>query len=172
MVKRISKGRIVCRRSTDHCETNNAKMLELEIDKPLKLFDMGKFQHTISREMRRDKPDWGKVRQQAISSLAFVQGCPEVLDQPVWIMVINIVALDLLRSRLDSVKKVTIADDETVGKIGDKQQCKEEDPYFSGLKAKVPPFVNQDAEKHQILGHPVSWHRKVGPSPPVRNPSK
>merc|ERR1712096_143035 len=92
--------------------------------------------------------------------------------------VINIVALDLLRSRLDSINKVTLAgDDEIIGTTRDKQKCKGEkdsDSYFSGLKARVPPFVIQenDLQHQQVLGHPVSWHRKVAPCPPVRKCSK
>jgi len=178
MVKRISKEKIFCRSSNELGDTKDAKHLELGLETPHKLFDMRKFQHTISRELRRDEPDWRKVRQQAICSLSFVQGCVAVIDQPVWVLVINIVALDLLRSRLDSINKVTLAgDDEIIGTTRDKQKCKGEkdsDPYFSGLKARVPPFVIQenDLQHQQVLGHPVSWHRKVAPCPPVRKCSK
>ena len=147
----------------------------MEIGKPEILFDMRKFQHTVSREMRKDQPDWGRVRQQAISSLVFGDDESSVLDQPVWLLMINIVALDLLRSRIESVRKVTLAAVDGSVDSTEERVTKEEDPYFSGLEAKVPPFVHQDSidqDDHQVLGHPVSWHRKVGPSPPIRSCSK
>jgi len=166
LIKRISRENIYCRNNTG---TSNLK--ELEHDKPHKLFDMRKFQHNIAKEMRKENSDWDKVRQQAISSLAFVSSCTEVLDQPVWALVINIVALDLLRSRLDSVDKVALAHQDVAKeiKIDDVQESNERDRYFSGLKARVPPFVVEGLTEKQFLGHPISWHKKAGPETRISN---
>merc|ERR1712129_117837 len=165
IIKRISKEEILCKGSYD------GKTFALEIEKPQILFEMRKFQHTMSKEMRKDKPDWGKVRRQAICSISFVDEENSVLDQPVWLLIINIVALDFLRLKIDSTIEVTPVNDEGVENTEEDGNIKE-DPYFKGLEAKVPPFVQQATPgqcEDQVLGHPVSWHKKVGPSPPVRS---
>ena len=37
---------------------------------------------------------------QCISSVAFVKNESEVLEQPCWVMLINVVAMDMLRSKI------------------------------------------------------------------------
>ncbi len=78
----------------------------LELEKPFKLFDMKKFQQNVNREMKRTYPDRRKLENQCISAIAFVRNEPELLDSPIWIMLINIVALEMLRVKLPAGKKV------------------------------------------------------------------
>ena len=77
-------------------------MFEVSIGKPRVLFDMGKFQIIMHEELKKDMPDWEWLRLHTITSMAFVEGMVASLKQPVWLMVINIVALDLLRTKAAS----------------------------------------------------------------------
>ena len=77
----------------------------LELEKPFKLFDMKKFQQNVNREMKRTYPDRRKLENQCISAIAFVRNEPELLDSPIWIMLINIVALEMLRVKLPAGTK-------------------------------------------------------------------
>jgi hypothetical protein len=75
---------------------------------------MKKFQQNMSREMKRSNPDRYKLENQCISAIAFGaddddnlnDGTNDVLTSddplhcPIWIIVINIVAMEMLRSKL------------------------------------------------------------------------
>ena len=76
---------------------------ELEYDKSVKLFDMKKFQAGIARELRSAYPDRRRLENQCICAIAFVKDAPDVLDLCSWILLINIVALDLLKSRFPTM---------------------------------------------------------------------
>ena len=80
----------------------------LETDKTVALFDMNKFQRNLAESFRfgqrsRDKRE---MELHCVSTVGFVpsylgQPSPQVLlDQPCWIIVINMVTLDLLRSSM------------------------------------------------------------------------
>jgi len=86
----------------------------LEMDKPFKVFDMKKFQQNMNRELKRPFPDRHKLECQCISAISI--GGPkttsgegesggdgkmkDILDLPIWIMAINIVAMEMLRTKL------------------------------------------------------------------------
>jgi len=76
----------------------------LDLDKPLKLFDMKKFQQNVQRELKRAYPDRRKLEAQCISAVAFVRNEPDILEQPCWVMLINVVAMDMLKSKIPPVK--------------------------------------------------------------------
>jgi hypothetical protein len=76
---------------------------ELEFERSLKLFDMKKFQSNVARELRSSYPDRKKLESQCICAIAFVKDTPEVLDLCSWVLLINIVALDLLKSRFPAI---------------------------------------------------------------------
>merc|ERR1712168_1339527 len=76
----------------------------LELDKPLKLFDMKKFQQNVGRELKRAYPDRRKLEAQCISAVAFVRNEADILEQPCWVMLINVVAMDMLKSKIPPVK--------------------------------------------------------------------
>ena len=48
--------------------------------------------------MKRSYPDRRKLETQCISTVAFVRNEGDVLDCPCWIMLINVVAMDILKS--------------------------------------------------------------------------
>ena len=76
---------------------------ELEFEKSVKLFDMKKFQSCIARELRSAYPDRRKLENQCICAIAFVKDSNDLLDQCCWVLLINIVALDLLKSRFPTI---------------------------------------------------------------------
>ncbi len=54
--------------------------------------------------MRRAYPDRRKLEAQCISAIAFVKNELDLLDSPCWIMLINIVAMDMLKSKMPPSK--------------------------------------------------------------------
>jgi len=68
---------------------------------------MKKFQTNVSRELRQAYPDRRRLECQCISSIAFVKSEAELLDSPVWVMIINVVALDMLKAKLPPGKCTT-----------------------------------------------------------------
>lgn len=72
----------------------------LDADKVMKLFDMKKFQSNVNRELRQAYPDRRRLELQCLSAVAFVKSEADILDCPVWVLIVNVVAMDLLKSKL------------------------------------------------------------------------
>ncbi|GIY31575.1 MH2 domain-containing protein [Caerostris extrusa] len=131
MVKRISKSNVYVKEvKTEENSIANDIVIAgglLELEKPVKMFDMKKFTANVNRELKRAYPDRRKLESQCISAISFVKDCPELLDCSCWVMIINVVALDMLRSKLPPVSKRA-----SIDKINDRRQMPlptEEDPY-------------------------------------------
>ncbi|KAB0800167.1 hypothetical protein PPYR_08047 [Photinus pyralis] len=77
----------------------------IEPEKPFKLFDMKKFQSNVNRELRRAYPDRRRLEYQCISAIAFVKSELQLLECPIWVLIINIVAIDMLKSKLPPVQR-------------------------------------------------------------------
>ncbi|XP_048489468.1 uncharacterized protein LOC105391512 isoform X2 [Plutella xylostella] len=77
----------------------------LEQEKIFKLFDMKKFQSNVNRELRRAYPDRRRLETQCLSAIAFVKSDAELLECPIWVMIINVVAMDMLKSKLPPVQR-------------------------------------------------------------------
>lgn len=112
LVKRVSKCNVYVKNtSTSGEETSvGADVLKLpncalEPEKPVKLFDMKRFQQNVSRELRKAYPDRRRLECQCLSAIAFVKSEPDLLDCPIWILIINVVAMDMLKSKLPPVKR-------------------------------------------------------------------
>ena len=54
----------------------------------------------VNRELKRSRPDRRRLECQCVSAVAFVKNEPELLDSPIWIMLINVVALEMLRAKM------------------------------------------------------------------------
>lgn len=67
---------------------------------------MKKFQSNVSRELRRAYPDRRRLECQCLSAIAFVKSENELLDCPIWVLIINVVAMDMLKSKLPPGKFV------------------------------------------------------------------
>ena len=76
---------------------------------------MKKFQQNVNRELKRQTPERLRLevqvqiysheirktqRLQCISTISFVRQEKEVLDCPIWIMLINVVALEMLKAKM------------------------------------------------------------------------
>ncbi|XP_023233771.1 uncharacterized protein LOC111633435 isoform X3 [Centruroides sculpturatus] len=110
LVKRISKTNVFVKEVSSSEDNSIASEIikmngQLELEKPVKLFDMKKFQHNVGRELRRAYPDRRKLESQCISAISFVKDAAETLDCCCWIMIINIVALEMLKSKLPPIAK-------------------------------------------------------------------
>ncbi|KAH8275216.1 hypothetical protein KR026_002553 [Drosophila bipectinata] len=77
----------------------------LESEKIVKLFDMKKFQSNVNRELRRAYPDRRRLETQCLSSVAFVKLENDVLECPIWVLIVNVVAMDMLKSKLPPVQR-------------------------------------------------------------------
>ncbi|XP_021915700.1 uncharacterized protein LOC110827886 isoform X2 [Zootermopsis nevadensis] len=111
LVKRVSKCNVFvkCTSAGDETSVGNDVLklpnCALEMEKPVKLFDMKKFQQNVHRELRRAYPDRRRLECQCLSAVAFVKSEPELLDCPIWVLIINVVAMDMLKSKLPPVKR-------------------------------------------------------------------
>lgn len=104
LVKRLSRSNIYVN-STKEENAVSSEVIKLsngllELEKPFKLFDMKKFQLNVNRELKRKNPERVKLEIQCISTLSFVKHEKEVLDCPIWIMLINVVALEMLKAKM------------------------------------------------------------------------
>lgn len=63
---------------------------------------MKKFQSNVNRELGRSYPDRRRLEMQCLSALAFGKSENDIIDCPVWVLIINVVAMDMLKSKLPS----------------------------------------------------------------------
>ncbi|XP_068250896.1 uncharacterized protein [Palaemon carinicauda] len=108
LIKRVSKAGVYVKMSSDDNAISN-EILKLpncclESERPVMLFDMNKFQQNVNREMRRQYPDRSKLELQCVCIIAFVKNEADLLDCPIWVMMVNIVAMDMLKSKLPPAK--------------------------------------------------------------------
>lgn len=76
----------------------------LELDKIYVMFDMKKFQANITQELCRAYPDKRKLEQQCFSIVGLARDAEDILSLPCWVMVINIVAIEMLNERFPSLQ--------------------------------------------------------------------
>jgi len=150
IIKSFSKEKIFCK-------GGDLNTFEVAIGKPQILFDMDKFQQIMNRELEKDTPDWNWVRLHSITSISFVESKNASLKQPLWLLVVNIVALDLLRTKAVSMSSygkehIPSLDAE---KVDNELKADQESP----VKVKDPQhqFQHRDTD-HQMFGHPGTWH--------------
>lgn len=67
---------------------------------------MKKFQSNVNRELRRAYPDRRRLETQCLSAVAFVKAENDILDCPIWVLIINVVAMDMLKSKLPPGKSI------------------------------------------------------------------
>nr|XP_046914482.1 uncharacterized protein LOC124495198 [Dermatophagoides farinae] len=138
----------------------------LEVNKAVRLFDMKRFQQNMNRELRRAYPDRRKLENQCICCISFVKDAPDLLDLPVWIMIINIVAMDMLKSKLPPAisKRQSVPNLVT---LFDRQKAaiQEEDPYT------LPGNNSSSSGGSRSSGHYVSTGPMSPPPPPTSNGS-
>ncbi|XP_018789921.1 PREDICTED: uncharacterized protein LOC108969580 [Bactrocera latifrons] len=88
-----------------------------------KLFDMRKYTTNINREFSRSYPESRRLERQCLSAISLVKSNNNLINNPLWILVINIVAIDMLKNRLQALPKSVDAVGSRVPIAGS------EDPY-------------------------------------------
>lgn len=66
---------------------------------------MKKFESNVNRELRRAYPDRRRLEMQCLSIVSFVKTETDILECPVWILIINVVAIDMLKAKLPQRKR-------------------------------------------------------------------
>jgi hypothetical protein len=61
---------------------------------------MKKFQANVNRELSRAYPDRRRLETQCLSIICLAKPENDVLECPIWVMIINVVAMDMLKSKL------------------------------------------------------------------------
>ncbi|CAG0907569.1 unnamed protein product, partial [Darwinula stevensoni] len=126
LVKRSSKSNVYVKNTLEETSLSNDILklpnAALPYETPEKLFDMHKFEENMDRELKRAYPDRKKLEWQCVTALAFLRNEEELLDSPCWILILNIVALDLLKSRLPLPRRRSPG-------VQDKIVREDEDPY-------------------------------------------
>ncbi|KAL7039258.1 hypothetical protein ACKWTF_009847 [Chironomus riparius] len=97
----------------------------LEMDKVVKIFDMKKFQSNVHRELSRSYPDRRRLETQCLSVLTFVKSETDLLECPIWVLIVNVVAMDMLKSKLPLVQRPSMVDIKNRPRI----PIPDEDPY-------------------------------------------
>ncbi|XP_076030120.1 uncharacterized protein LOC143018549 isoform X2 [Oratosquilla oratoria] len=104
MIKRVSRHNVYVQLTTDDNAISNEILrlpnAALEPEKAVMLFDIKKFQQNVNRELRRSYPDRSKLENQCVCAIGFVRNEENVLECPIWVLIINIVAMDMLKSKL------------------------------------------------------------------------
>jgi len=104
LIKRLSKTPVYAKQPLEESALSNdiIKLSNglLEFEKPFKLFDMKKFQQNVNRELKRQYPDRRKLESQCISVVSFGTSSTEILDCPIWVLIINVVAMEMLRTKI------------------------------------------------------------------------
>ena len=58
---------------------------------------MKQFQQILRKELTKETPDIPQLKNSLVTTIEFSEHCDDPLEQPLWILIINIVAMDLLR---------------------------------------------------------------------------
>ena len=129
------------------------KLIDSE-NKSETMFDMKKFLMSLKRESTKAQPNLESFKSRVISVINFGSQEDDQMNQPVWLIVINIVALDLIRARTRRL--------ETRVRRVSSEGCVSGD-------SRVNTTASPDQDRSsQPQAHPMSWHFKP-PIPPVRN---
>ncbi|EDV36735.1 uncharacterized protein Dana_GF11799 [Drosophila ananassae] len=125
-----------------------------------KLFDMKKFQTNINREFARTYPERGRLERQCLSAVSLVKSNNNLINSPVWILVVNVVAMDMLRSRLQTMPK-------SLDALGMRVPLTQssEDPY-STIESQVEliyptPAASDDSQNSQNSSNSSKGRRSI-----------
>ncbi|XP_060526858.1 uncharacterized protein LOC132702316 [Cylas formicarius] len=104
LIKRVSRSHVYIKSaSAENAMGRDLLRLPsgtLEPNKPVKLFDMKRFESNVFSELKRSYPDRKRLELQCVTAIVFVKAEAELLKSPLWLLLVNIVALDMLKSRL------------------------------------------------------------------------
>lgn len=69
---------------------------------------MRKFTTNINREFGRPYPESQRLERQCLSAVSMVKSNNNLVNCPLWILVINVVAIDMLKNRLQTIPKSSL----------------------------------------------------------------
>lgn len=129
---------------------------ELELDKSVTLFDMNKFQATVNRHLSSPYSNRRELENQCICAIVFVKDSDSLLDTSSWILLINIVALDLLKSRFPPVVRCSVYEPTQLKMTSPRlhhsaysRSPSDEDPYSILLPSTHSTSTNSSEEKRK-----------------------
>lgn len=102
LIKKLSKSPVFIQgwQQKEENKTKLPKSMQhtmLESNKTTCLFDMNKFKTCFDHELRRTYPDRNKLERMCITIISFGKNETDPLELPIWIMVINIVAMEMVK---------------------------------------------------------------------------
>ncbi|CAB0038339.1 unnamed protein product, partial [Trichogramma brassicae] len=111
LIKRMCKSNVYVRPTSQAENAIGPEIVRnsqgaLEYDKPGKLFDMAKFSANLTQETRQAYPDRRRLETQCLSAIVFVKTDADLLQCPIWVLIVNVVGLDMLKSKLPPVGAV------------------------------------------------------------------
>lgn len=124
---------------------------------------MNKYQTNLSRETRRAYPDRRRLEKQCLSAIVFVRTEADLLQCPVWVLIVNVVGLDMLKSKLPPVLALQRPVDI---KNRPRIPIPDEDPYsIAGVASSSGPSdireSGRDTRQESIYGQSTNYHRRA-----------
>ncbi|XP_011301150.1 uncharacterized protein exp [Fopius arisanus] len=177
LIRRLCKSNVYIK--TTHPEDNavGAEILRnsqgaLEHEKPGKLFDTNKYKMNLFRETRRAYPDRKRLEKQCLSAIVFVRTEADLLQCPVWVLIVNVVGLDMLKSKLPPILALQRPVDI---KNRPRIPIPDEDPYsVAGVSSSSGPSdgrdMGRDPRQESIYGQSSSYHQRRAERPPKLPP--
>ncbi|KAL2739487.1 hypothetical protein V1477_010876 [Vespula maculifrons] len=176
LIKRLCKNNVYIKPTNQEDNAIGPEIIRnsqgaLEHEKPGKLFDMNKFQTNLSRETRRAYPDRRRLEMQCLSAIVFVRTEADLLQCPVWVLIVNVVGLDMLKSKLPPVLALQRPVDI---KNRPRIPIPDEDPYsVAGVSSSVGPSEIMQSERdsrEQIYMQSTSYQQRRAERPPKLPP--
>ena len=118
LIKRAGHCPIIVSNGTTRDEINSSPLEALEQNKPMKIFDMRRFKQSLNREMKKSKPNWHNLKLQVTfvflfkindfalqTIISFSFGIPkgDFLHSAVWVVLLNMVALEMIQDKIDGM---------------------------------------------------------------------
>ncbi|XP_032676620.1 uncharacterized protein LOC116846637 isoform X1 [Odontomachus brunneus] len=177
LIKRLCKNNVYVKSTNQEDNAIGPEIIRnsqgaLEHEKPGKLFDMNKFQTNLSRETRRAYPDRRRLEMQCLSAIIFVRTEADLLQCPVWVLIVNVVGLDMLKSKLPPVLALQRPVDI---KNRPRIPIPDEDPYsVAGVSSSVggpSEIISGDRDsREQIYMQSTSYQHRRTERPPKLPP--
>lgn len=127
---------------------------------------MKKFESNLNRELSRAYPDRRRLETQCLSIVCFVKTEHDLLECPIWILIVNVVAIDMLKSKLSPVRLPLDIKNRPPAKIPDEKI----DPYaITSESAASSSFGIYGHSKSSMLIPSQSHRRDKPPKLPPRD---
>ena len=118
----------------------------------------------MKKEKKKEMPDWKGLRREVLTTLSLGEYRDDPLEQPLWLMIINIVAFDLLRSKIRAYNESQRAEmssktssTNSIDTINTEVESEKEKVTVKEVKDKQTTDSRSKTKK-SFLGHPIGWH--------------